>query len=193
VQVEWVLTQVPVRKVQDPEVVDALQRLQAMRTAEPSNPLWPDTEGRLRVFLGQHAEAFHAYSAALSGIQAGPNYDRVALGAVRAAEAAGLKEEGAVFVAALNPLASEEAKAELATLSTKLAEKPPDPESPDTENTPSPAETDPLPVKGEEPPKDVDPAKKDGVPGKAETPPETPPKEPKKDDPPVKDPDGSFE
>lgn len=120
VQSEWVISREPKLKADNPEVVKALRMLLIQRQGQPQIPIWAELEGRLRTMLGEHAAAFEAFSAAISQTPAGPKYDFLALHAVRAADAAGLMEKASKFVAALQPLAGDAAKAELASFKSKF-------------------------------------------------------------------------
>jgi hypothetical protein len=122
VQAEWVIIREPKPKADDPEVVKALRMLLIQRQGQPLSPVWSELEGRLRTMLGEHAAAFEAFSAAIAQTPSGPEYDLLALSAVRAADAAGLVEKASQFVAALQPLAGDEAKAELASFKSKFDE-----------------------------------------------------------------------
>ncbi len=129
IQAEWVMAQEPQRKADDPDVLRAINLLKAQSEAEPASSVWPELQGRMSTMLGQHADAFHAFQIAIQKMQAGPAYDAIALNAVRAAEAAGLWQEASQFVSALQPMAGEKAKAEMAGFRTKIdqavaAEKP---------------------------------------------------------------------
>jgi hypothetical protein len=123
VQTEWLLASGRDLKADDSEVVDAFKRLGEREKAEPTAAIWPELRGRMHRLLGQHGLAFQAFSAASNTVAEGAAYDRIALDAVSAAEAAGQFEKGAAFAANLKPLADEIARQSLSEIQTRLEQK----------------------------------------------------------------------
>lgn len=190
IQAEWVLTLDPKPKSDDARVLESISMVQAQRTVEANNGLWPDLEGRLFFLQAKPADAFKAFTEAIALFEPGPAYDDLALNAIRAAEAAGLLKEASQFMATLKPLAGEAAKAELATFKTKIdqavAAQQPKPEEADTKPTPPPADPGKPAENTGDPGADGGQAKPADQPAADQPKPEqTPPKEapPKKEDP----------
>jgi hypothetical protein len=123
VQTEWLLASGRDLKTDDSEVVDAFNKLSVREKAEPKAAIWQDLRGRMHRHLGQYGLAFQAFSTASQAVPAGATYDRLALDAVRAAEAAGQFQKGASFAASLKPLADEQARKSLSEVQNRLDQK----------------------------------------------------------------------